>query len=304
MTVEQLTTAVETQFREISAALFNGNIRFQEIAATDHVFAEASPMFGENILRYSPTNFRYFYRLEKYLCNVVDLVNVRVIEKGFPKLAVTDTILNLSATEQIAAYEDKDVPSHAQFVEHIFILNLFVFLHECGHLTQVVSEVEEGPATNHFGEFNADYFALTKILQYYNTMKTARPAAYVSRVRTFGSEQHFIRLTIVKALTVTYFGVLPNLDSMDTETHPAIRKRFCYLLVQSVQQLNANFQSLFVSDTLHDFLVDIFKTMHFLENFVFETAERLFDNLTVCLSDFKEIDEHLKSGSNFQSLNP
>jgi hypothetical protein len=135
-------------------------------------------------------------------------------------------------------------------------------------------------------------------------MKTARPGAYGSRVRTFGSEQHFIRLVIVKSLTVTYLGVLPNLTSTDTETHPAIRKRFCYLLVQAVQQLSANFQSLLISDTLHDFLIDIFQTMHFLENIVFETNEHLFDNPTLCLSDFKVIDEHLKSGSGFQSLNP
>jgi hypothetical protein len=140
MTVERLTTALKAQFREISAAFFEGSIRLQEIEATDHVFAEASPMFGENILRYSPTNFRYFYRVEKYMCNAVDLVNLKVIEKNLPKLAVTSNILTLSATEQIVGYENKNVPSPAQFVEYNIILNLFVFLHECGHLNQHVSE--------------------------------------------------------------------------------------------------------------------------------------------------------------------
>jgi hypothetical protein len=303
MTLENIKSKIEAQFGEISAALFGGSINYEEIEATERVFAEASPMFSANILRYSPTNFRYFYRLEKYLCNVVDLVNLKVLVRKLPKLKVDVDILTLTFSEQCAAYEDKDVPSHAQFLEYNFILDLFVFLHECGHLNQTVTEGEEGTATNHFAEYNADYFALTKILLFYNSMKTAQPGAYGSRVQIFGSEQHLIRLVIVKALTVIYLGVLPDLASPDTETHPAIRKRFCYLLVQVAQQLNDNFQSLFVSDNLKDFLVEIFQTMHFLEHVLFETKKPVFDNLSSCIADLETIQQDLNNHSSFDSFN-
>ena len=304
MELEKLKQLIKGQFEEISEALFKGSISLDYLEQTDRVSAEASPMFGLNIVRYSESNFKYFYALEKYLCNVVDILNLKVLDANFKKLELQKDLLDLGFINQISAYEAKEVLSQTIFFETNYILNLFVYLHECGHLNQEPESQESSTTANHFSEFNADYYALTKILLYYHTLKTIQSEAYWKKVQEFGNEHNFIRTVITTALLVIFLDVLSRFNSDDTETHPAIKKRFCYLIVQTVQQLNTNFASLFVKDTLNDFMVDIFNTMHFIENIVFEKHDIIFDNLlNFCFTDLEEIQAHLESSSEFKKFN-
>ena len=304
MELDKLKQLIKGQFQEISDALFQGSISLDYLEQTDRVSAEASPMFGLNMVRFSESNFKYFYVLEKYLCNVVDILNLKVLDANFKKLDFQNDLLALDFINQISAFEAKGVSSQTIFFETNYILNLFVYLHECGHLNQELELQESNTTANHFSEFNADYYALTKILQYYHTLKTTQSEIYWKKVQAFGNEHDFIRTVITTALLVIFLDVLPKFNSDDTETHPAIKKRFCYLIIQAVQQVSTNFASLFVKDTLNNFMVDIFNTMHFIENIVFEKHDMIFDNLlNFCFTDLKEIQAHLESNSEFKKFN-
>lgn len=304
MNLDKIKQEVKAQFKEISDALFHGTISFQEIDETKRVYAEASPMFSRNILRYSESNFEYFYILQKYLCNIVDLRNLTLLQETISKLKLEQDLLSMSFLEQISSFKDKSVNSPRLFLEYNYILHLFVYLHECGHLNQEVKVGKETKEANHFSEFNADYFALSKILQYYYSMKSKMPGEYWKRVLAFENEHNFIRLVIVNALLVIYLEVLPKFNLEDTETHPSIKKRLCYLVIQSIEQIKDNFQSLFITDTINDFMVDIFNTMKFIERNMFDTKTFIFDNLlNYCISNTDEIKKHLGDDTYFERFN-
>jgi hypothetical protein len=127
---------VKKQFQEISDGLFQGTLSHQEIDETKRVFAEASPMFGLSSVRYSESNFYYFFLFQKYLSTVVDLRTLTIIEKQFPKLKLQSDLLVLSFVDQITAYDVKGVSNGAMFLEYNYILHLYVYLHECGHIDQ------------------------------------------------------------------------------------------------------------------------------------------------------------------------
>lgn len=304
MTIEKVKQEIKGQFTEISEALFQGSVSIQEVDDTQRVFAEASPMFGLNILRYSETNFAYFYTLLKYILSVVDVVNLKVIEVDYPKLDPKQDLLATSSISNLSAYTDKPIASDRIFLELNYIIHLFVFLHECGHLNQAVQAENEGVASNHFSEFNADYYALSKILQYYYSMKSRMPQEYAKRVFAFGGERNFIRILVVISVFVIFLEVVPKFNSDDTETHPAIRKRFCYLIFQTIEQLKDNFNTIFVGITLKDFAVEIFNTISFIENSLFESEVKVFGNLlNFCLANFDDVKEHLKDSSLFVKFN-
>jgi hypothetical protein len=261
-------------------------------------------MFGLNILRYSESNFDYFYTLLKYILSVVDLVNLKEIETNFPKLEPKQDLLKLSSLSQLSAYTNKEVKSNGIFIELNYIMHLYIFLHECGHLNQKIKADADGRASSHFSEFNADYYALATILHFYYSMKLSRPKEYAERVLAFGGERNFIRIVIVISLLTLLLEVLPKFNSEDTATHPAIRKRFCHLLFQTFEFVNDNFPSILLGTSLKGFAVEILNTLRFLENSLFEGEEKVFrELLNFCFMHFDEVKAHLKDSSLFDKFN-
>jgi hypothetical protein len=286
MDFENVKEQVKLQFQEVSDALFAGQIQFNYIEETGRVSAEASSMFGLNMLRYSETNFKYFFLLHKYLCLTIDILNLRKIDEKLPKLMFTDNLLSVEFIYQISLPKNAEVPDEALFLEYNFISNIFVFLHECGHLNQNTAE-EPSVEANHFSEFNSDYYAITKILQYYYTLKTKFQPIYEKKVRTFGNEHDLIRAVIVNALLIIFLEALSKTNTASSKTHPDIKSRFCNIIIQVIQQLNKNFGHLFVHDKLSAFIGDIFRTLDFIEREVFEQHDLVFDKLLDhCASNF------------------
>jgi len=233
----------------------------------------------------------------------VDILNLRVREVKFKKLEIKD-LLALKVVEHLSLYEEKNIPNDLLFIETNYVLNLFIFLHECGHLNQKENEEYDTTKANHFSEFNADYFALSIILQYYHTLKLNNQQIYWKKVAAFDNEHNFIRTIITSSMFVIFLEVISKFNSVNSKSHPAIKKRFCYLLFQVAQQLNTNFKSLFITFTLKDFIVDIFNTMRFLENNIFEEHNLIFGNvLNFCITEFQEIQTHLESSNEFKKFN-
>ena len=303
MTLTRLTEILKEQFAEISAALFNDTLNIEYLENTDRIFGEASSMFGANIIRYSESNFEYFYIYQKYLLSKLDIINLRVLNQEIPKLDTKQDILSLAFIRQ-ADNDIYTIPSVPIFFELNFVANLFVFFHEAGHVNQLISADKASKETNHFSEFNSDYYAFSKILNYYHALRKNNSANYLKRVTPFGSEQHFIRCIIVTSFTVVYFSCLADTEASETETHPSIRQRFCNLIYQMQIQLEANFSYLFTTDKLSDFLVDIFHTLDFIETNLFEKDELDFSNiLHHCLSCFEEVKEAMKNSGKFDQFN-
>ena len=303
MTLPRLTQIIKGQFAEISTAMFGGTLNIEYLDNTDRIFGEASSMFGANIIRYSESNFEYFYIYHKYLLCKLDILNLRVLRHDIPKLDTKQDILSLEFIRQ-ANDIDCSIASEPVFFELNFVANLFVFFHEAGHVNQMISTDNESKETNHFSEFNSDYYAFSKILNYYHAFRKNNSANYFQKAMPFGSEQHFIRCIIVTSLTVVYFSCLADIKASETKSHPSIRKRFCNLIYQMQIQLEVNFPYLFTTDKLSDFLVDIFNTLDFIEVNVFEKDELIFgDILNFCLSCLEEVKEAMKHSGKFGQFN-
>lgn len=124
MTLQELTEILKAQFDEISAALFKGLLNIEYLEETDRVFGEASTMFGANILRYSESNFEYFYLYHKHLLANLDIINLTVLNPQFPKLETKGDILSLSFIKQ-AESSDLVIPHGNQFLELNLVANVF-----------------------------------------------------------------------------------------------------------------------------------------------------------------------------------
>ncbi len=295
MDLDNVKSEVKRQFKEVSDALFNGTIQFEYLDETTRVSAQASPMFGLNMVKYSESNFSFFFLLQKYLCIKVDILKLKVLLQEFPKLKLKDDLLSVDFVDQIGTLQDAAVPNEALFLEYNFISNAFAFLHECGHLNQGTSE-ELSAEVNHFSEFNADYFAITKILQYYYTLKTKSLTMYQKKVEDFGNEQNLIRAIVVNSVLIIFLEVLSGREAKDSSTHPDIKKRFCHLILQVIQQLKDNFNSVFKPDALSVFIADIFRTLDFIEREIFEPHQLIFDNLLqFCQNNSAAIQQAMKS---------
>lgn len=303
MTLTNLTEVLKVQFAEISAALFNDTLNIDYLEDKDRIFGEASSMFGANIIRYSNGNFEYFYIYHKYLLNKLDIVDLCILNQEIPKLNTKQDILSLAFIRQVdnGRYT---IPSVPMFFKLNFVANLFVFFHEAGHVNQQISVNNASKETNHFLEFNSDYYAFSKTLNYYHALRKTNYINYCQRATSFGSEQHFIRCVIATSLIVIYFSCLANTEADESETHPSINKRFCHLLYQMQIQLEDNFSYLFETDKLSDFLVDIFHTLDFIEVNLFEKDEMIFDDiLNYCPSCFEEVKEVMKNSNKFDQFN-
>lgn len=293
MTLAKIKEILKGQFEEISKALFRGSLNIGYVESTDRVYADASSMF--NLVRYSDSNFEYFYIYHQHLLENLDIINLTELKQPISRLKVTGDVLLLDFIRQSDSSESQIIKPEI-FLELNFVANLFVFIHEAGHTNQLVTSGDGAKDANHFSEYNADYYSFSKILNYYHTLRKSDYDEYVRRVSPFGSEQHFIRCIIITSLTVIYFSCLGEGKEKESETHPSIKKRFCNLLYQMQIQLEDNFQYLFATDTLADFLVDIFTTLTFIEAKLFEKEEPIFNGLlnycVVCFDAVKQAMEH------------
>ena len=303
MTLKDLSTRIKNEFNEISSAFFDQSLNISYVKSTDRIFGEGGPMFGANIVKYSESNFQYFYIYNKYLISNLDIVHLRVLKSNFKRLDTKEDLLSLDFIKQ-AVDSDEAVVKTALFYELNFISNLFVFFHECGHLNQIIPTDQENIKTNHFSEFNSDYYALSKILNYYYTLRKKYAEIYLKKTAVFTNEHNLIRCVIVTSLIVIYFECLSNPDKTDTVSHPAIKKRFCYLIYQMQIKLETNFDFLFTHNKLSDFLVDIFNTLDFLESKIFIKDSFVFsDILGYCVSCLDEVKESMKASEKFDQFN-
>jgi len=125
---------IKGQFVEINEALFNNNITIEYLFGDVKVNADGATLFQtKKYIHYYQNNFKYFYELFIYITANVDLVNLSIVRNKYDKLKVDDDILLIKFTNQIKETIN-DVRSIAHFVEYNLIANLFIFLHECGHL--------------------------------------------------------------------------------------------------------------------------------------------------------------------------
>ncbi len=302
MKLEDIKRLIKKEFDEISAAFFSNSLNIQYIEGTNRIFGEGGSMFGANIVKYSETNFEYLYYYLKYLCLNVNILNLKPLEKDYKKLKVTKDLLSLDFIKQADIL--KNIDKETLFVELNFVANLFAFFHECGHINQTIDPDEETIDTNHFAEFNSDYYALSNILKYYYTLRKKYTEVYYRKALSFENEHNFIRCIIVISLTIIFLECLANTEIGDTSTHPSIKKRFCYLLYQLQIQLETNFDFLFVNDKLSDFLVDIFNTLYYIEIKLLEKDFIIFNDLLhYCISCVEDVKNAMMQSKKFNSFN-
>lgn len=303
MTLSKSTEMIKSQFIEISEGLFGGKI---EISYPDHnekVNAEALSMFGAFNVRYYESNFDYFFKLFTHICSHFDLINLKQLSGKTKLLKLNGRILSLPFVNQLEG-SIENVPKKATFFEHNLVANLFIYLHECGHLNQELKPESTSKEANHFAEFNADYYAITKILQYYYSMRTKDSPVYYHKAMQFGNEHNLIRNIIVTYLFVTFMDSLSTETIADTEDHPAIQKRFCHLIIFTRIQLEQNFGHLFLKDSLRDFMYDIFQSLAFIEVHLFNKQELLFTKLMdQCEGFYEELKTNFDHSFYFEKFN-
>lgn len=222
MSIEKIKQLIKNEFNEISAAFFNSTLNIQYILGTNRIFGEGGSMFGASTVRYSETNFEYFYYYLKFLCIHIDIINLRLLDKDYNKFRVTSDLLSIDFIKQ--AQTSKPIPNNALFKELNFIANLFVFFHECGHVNQAIDPDKDSTDTKHFSEFNSDYYALSNILKYYYSLRKKHIVAYYIKALLFENEHSFIRCVIVVSLVILFMECLSSSNISETSTHPSIRK--------------------------------------------------------------------------------
>jgi len=56
--LEKIKELIKSQFNEISESIFQGTITLKYLDSTERVYAEASKMYGLNIITFSESNFK------------------------------------------------------------------------------------------------------------------------------------------------------------------------------------------------------------------------------------------------------
>ena len=266
------------------------------------IIPQAFPSF--RAIQYFESSFHYYYQFYNFLARKLDFVELNIVDSNLPKLDLARDILSIKFLNQIPVLASDD--SDYKIYVYALITHLFSFLHECGHLNIEIKEENRSQDTNHFEEYNCDYFSISKILQYFFTLKKKEPDNYSKMVSEFKSEGNLFNTVIVTSLMIFYLECISRDEIVDTQDHPAVRKRFCHMIYKLNQQLAENFSFLFGSITLSNFLTDIFRSLGFIERNLFNQETIQFDSLLqycgqeTTLSDVQAI---MTNSTKFERIN-
>lgn len=301
MNLNEAKELTKEHFDTIVKAFFNDTVTIN-YSDTETIIPQAFPSF--RAIQYFESSFDYYYHFYQFLSRKLDFIELKIIDLKLPKLDLTNEILSVNFCKQIpisASYN----PTYKLYV-YTLITHLFSFLHECGHLNIKIAEENQNKDTNHFEEYNCDYFSISKILHYFFTMKKMEPDNYLKMISEFKGEKNLFKTIIITSLMIFYLECISKDEIIDTQDHPSVQKRFCHMIYKISQQLEENFSFLFVSTTISKFLTEISRSLGFIERNLFNHEDIQFDNLlNYCVQEttFADIQTIMTTSLRFEKFN-